>query len=297
MKGHETALFEKLSRKYNVPNPLETDNATSSGIESFSRGLGAPLHPPQNDSTKPGGSAQRIAAASFKSTELTSTVAPFGATPMSSFSASPTTATNSPFGSTSSSTPGFGNSPSTPFGQKTSTNSAFGQLSQPIASPFGQSSSPMGSSFGNLAGSGCRTFGGKTTREILITFYQQRNPSKISEVDKVLAKYAGNEEHLLRNLAKKYNLDPSYFGLTTTSVPVFGSTSGVGQSQPFGQTNQSSGGTAAFGSSGFASLAQSVQSNTGGFGTVPSTQASNTFSGLSNARYGSSATPFGAPRR
>lgn len=158
-----------------------------------------------------------------------------------------------------------------------------------MASPFGQSSSPTVSSFGTLAGPGGRTFGGKTAREILIAFYQQRNPSKVSEVDKLLAKYAGNEEQLLRNLAKKYSLDPSYFGLSSTSVPVFGSASIVGQSQPFGQTNQSSSGSAAFGTTGFGSLAQSVQGNTGGFGSLQSTQTANTF--------GSSASPFGAPRR
>jgi len=235
--------------------------------------------------------------ASTKRNEETSTAAQFGITPISSFGASLSTTAKSPFASSSSSNVGFGNSPATPFGQQSSANSTFGQRSQPLVSPVGQSSSSTLSSFGNSAGAGYHTFGGKTAREILTSFYQQRNPSKISEVDKLIAKYAGNEEQLLRNLAKKYNLDPSYFGLSTESAPVFGTTSLGGQVQPFGQTTQSSGGSAAFGSSGFASLAQSVPGNTGGFGSLSPAQATNSFSALNSSGFGSSATPFGAPRR
>merc|ERR1712238_529739 len=70
------------------------------------------------------------------------------------------------------------------------------------------------------------TFGGKNPREILTAFYQEYNPTKVSEVDKLLNKYNGNEEQMFRNLAKKYNVDPSIFGPGTSMPrpsPSFGS--------------------------------------------------------------------------
>jgi hypothetical protein len=56
---------------------------------------------------------------------------------------------------------------------------------------------------------------------MLFAFYQQHNPSKLSEVDKLLAKYQGKEENMFRNLAKKYNMDPSVFGLSSTPTNSF----------------------------------------------------------------------------
>ncbi len=53
-------------------------------------------------------------------------------------------------------------------------------------------------------------FGG---RDMLLEFYQTHNPTKVNEIDKVLAKYAGKEELMFRTLAEKYNVDPSIFGL------------------------------------------------------------------------------------
>jgi nuclear pore complex protein Nup98-Nup96 len=60
----------------------------------------------------------------------------------------------------------------------------------------------------------------------------------VGDVDKNLLKYKGNEELLFRNLAKKYNLDPTIFGLSPTppaSAAPFGQPSASGG---FGQTSQ-----------------------------------------------------------
>jgi hypothetical protein len=173
-------------------------------------------------------------------------------------------------------------------------------------------------------------FGGRSPRDLLTSFYQQKNPSKLAEIDFVLNKYQGNEEHLFRNLSKKYNLDPSVFGLP--SAPVVGafgaSTSSiapspVGFGQPsalggFGQTPAALGGGGIFGSPA------APPTNTG-FGVAPPSSA---FGGSSTAGFGASgfgslahsstppapgyagfgspsggpaapfgASPFGAPRR
>ncbi len=58
-------------------------------------------------------------------------------------------------------------------------------------------------------------FSGRHPRDMLLEFYHTHNPTKVNDVDKVLAKYAGNEEQMFLNLAKKYNKDPSIFGITT----------------------------------------------------------------------------------
>lgn len=62
-------------------------------------------------------------------------------------------------------------------------------------------------------------FGGRNPRDMLLEFYQTHNPTKVNEVDKVLAKYAGKEELMFRTLAEKYNVDPSIFGLANKQVP------------------------------------------------------------------------------
>jgi hypothetical protein len=38
---------------------------------------------------------------------------------------------------------------------------------------------------------------------LLAQFYQEKNPAKVSEVDKLLEKYKGNEDGMFRALAKK----------------------------------------------------------------------------------------------
>lgn len=44
-------------------------------------------------------------------------------------------------------------------------------------------------------------------RKLLVPFYKKHNPSKLGEVDKLLDKYKGNEEQMLRNVAYKYQVD------------------------------------------------------------------------------------------
>jgi len=162
-------------------------------------------------------------------------------------------------------------------------------------------------------------------------FYQQYNPSKLGEVDKVLTKYKGKEEQLFRNLAKKYNLDASAFGLppapaasgfgspapgptafgqasTLGGTSTFGGSGGFGQTSQmgFGSTSNTGSGTAfgsgmssAQGTSSFGSLAQapspspfgSAPAMGGGFGSPAPG-----FGATSSMGFGGN-TPFGAPRR
>jgi hypothetical protein len=174
-------------------------------------------------------------------------------------------------------------------------------------------------------------FGGRSPRDLLTFFYQQKNPSKLAEIDNVLRKYQGNEELLFRNLSKKYNLDPSIFGLPVAlAAGAFGGSassiapSPMGFGQPsalggFGQTPATLGGGGAFGSP-----AAAPPTNTKFRATAPSSA----FGGSSPAGFGASgfrtlaqsstppapgyagfgspsgapaapfgATPFGAPRR
>ena len=41
-------------------------------------------------------------------------------------------------------------------------------------------------------------------RRKLVAFYTQHNPSKLRDVDKVLARYRGQEKHLFEDLERKY---------------------------------------------------------------------------------------------
>ena len=182
----------------------------------------------------------------------------FGSTQASPFSTPvapmPSSSNTSAFGSTAT---GGAPSPS-PFGASASQPSSIGQspFGKPAASPFGSTPSPFGppatsqaSPFGQPVAPqpaaaptpSTTLIGGREPREVLVAFYQKYNQSRLGEVDKVLLKYKGNEEQLFRNLARKYNLDPTIFGLSPTppaSAVPFGQPStsgGFGQtSQPFG---------------------------------------------------------------
>ena len=151
----------------------------------------------------------------------------------------------------------------------------------------------------------------------------REDPAKIAEVDKLLAKYHGQEEQLFRNLAKKYNLNPSVFGLSAAPAGAFGAPSpgiasspgGFGQPSALGGTPTfgspppsfagaagggfggaattpgqgfgSASGASPFGSQGFGALAHSpAPAGFGSYGSPPATPFG-----------GSNASPFGAPRR
>jgi hypothetical protein len=59
------------------------------------------------------------------------------------------------------------------------------------------------------------TISSNPNREMLVAFYQQHNPDRVSDVDRVLRKYQGKENSLFRAIAKKYKVDPAVFGLTS----------------------------------------------------------------------------------
>ena len=122
----------------------------------------------------------------------------------------------------------------TTFGQTAPAQSPFGQTTVPGPSPFGQNPATPAPAPGAAAAK----FGGRNPRDLLREFYQANNPTKVNEIDKVLAKYAGNEEQLFVNLAKKYNKDPSIFGIATqaqpNATPTFGSPAPLGGGGGFG---------------------------------------------------------------
>jgi hypothetical protein len=135
-----------------------------------------------------------------------------------------------------------------PFGQSTS----FGTVS----SPFFTAGDPSISQFGTTAARvDSNALDGKNPRAMLIEFYQKVNPTKLADVDKLLAKYQGNYEHMFRNLAVKYNLDASVFGLTAVALDGY---CGLGQSPPMG-------GTSTFGSDLLRGKTQSPFGSTLGF--------------------------------
>lgn len=158
-------------------------------------------------------------------------------------------------------------------------------------------------------------FSGRSPRELLTAFYQQYNASKISDVDKLLAKYQGKEEHMFRQLAKKYNLDPSVFGLSPSPVAPagFGSPAlSTGFSSPggFGSPSVLGGGPvfggAAPSASPFGASSGGFGQSAGGFGSASGTSFSTgpSFGALAHAPgvggFGSppaGIAPFGAPRR
>jgi hypothetical protein len=151
---------------------------------------------------------------------------------------------------------------------------------------------------------------------MLVSYYQEHNPSKVNEVDTLLNKYAGREEELFLNLAKKYNLDPSMFGVVapppattpSTGAMTFGSPAAMGNTSVFGSASSGGGfGGAAVGfgtSSGFGSASQgsgfgALSSSTGvGFGSLASSAAVSGFGGFGGGTSGGSQiNPFGEARR
>lgn len=93
-----------------------------------------------------------------------------------------------------------------------------------------------------------------SAKEKLIQFYKVRNPLKLGDVDKTLAKYASNEEKLFLNLARRYNVDPSIFGVDESSTAIGSNTTAAfkayaGTTNTFGSlTSPKAPATGAFGS-------------------------------------------------
>ena len=192
-----------------------------------------------------------------------------------------------------------------------------------LTSPL-SSSTPSISPFGGQAATQQpQQFLGKSPKELLISFYREKNPSKVDEVDKLLAKYAGNEEKLFQNLAAKYKLDPSVFGVSSNpTVP-----QGFGQASPLGGTNHigfgaiSSSTNSPFGASsipssgGFGSITNPPQqtkpfgsnpttpfgatATNASFGSFASSQSAGGFGGFGSGTpsFGGGSSPFGGPRR
>ena len=361
-KGREQELFQKLSQKYRVPNPLQessgqsTSGSTSAGFSSSS-GFGN-LGSTSSQSTMTtssgfGNSESKMGASPFGSSAGASTSQKAAASPSPFGKPAPS---STPFGSstggnTASKSGMFGTSAQSPFAKSNSQTTAtpFGSSPAPAPSPFGNtassttSSSPFGSTGGLSSASpfggpaaqtpfgapspspmqpnSQRLYNGKTARDLLLQFYKEKNPNKVSDVDKLLAKYSGKEDQMFRNLAKKYNLDPSVFGVSAgapapspgfgspSATPAFGQSSAMGTgATPFGQssggfgqpstfgggpkpsgTTFGSGMTSSFGSSGFGSLAQSSPSPFGG--------GQSSGFGAPAPAFGSGSSPFGAPRR
>jgi Ca2+-binding EF-hand superfamily protein len=246
-KGREVEMFAKLAKKYNVPSPLDaaaTIPAPGPSSTAFGKTAPSPFATPvapmpsSSNTTSVFGSTAKVTGVAFGAPSPS----PFGAStsqPSSSIGQSP-----------------FGKPAASPFG---SSPSPFGPPGTSQASPFGQQAAPQPAATPTSK----TLIGGREPREVLVAFYQKYNPSKVGDVDKNLLKYKGNEELLFRNLAKKYNLDPTIFGLSPTppaSSAPFGQPSasgGFGQtSQPFaspstpgfGQTSTLGGGSATFGS-------------------------------------------------
>lgn len=361
-KGREVEMFQKLAQKYRVKSPLEESQSATSAPSGFGHatasqsGFGNSTAPQSGfgNSTASQTGFGNTAASQTGFGNASASQSPFslgGAStgngapsPFQSSGQSNTLGSASPFSSGGAMNTGsafgkppaspFGPAPgpttmgsSSPFGNPAPSSTPFGSGGLSSASPFGAAPSPSPFGVAATPAPASNSLQGKDPRQMLMQFYQQHNPTKLGEVDKVLVKYRGNEEQLFRNLAKKYNLDPSAFGLPPApaaggfgssaptgfgqasalgSAPAFGGPSGFGQPSQmgFGSTNTAgsgmtfgSGMSSAQGTSSFGSLAQAPSpspfgssSMGGGFGSPAPTF------GAPSMGFGGS-TPFGAPRR
>ena len=207
------------------------------------------------------------------STPATSQATPFGAPASASAQSSGATASAStdskptPFGTSakptgSSSLFGASSTPATsqatPFGAPVSQSSAsFGASSGAFGS--GSNLGPQTSSFGSSASAS--PFGApaqtpssgasKSVADQVYDLYKAHNPQKLEEIPKILAKYRGNEEELLKRLKAKYeNAGSSPAGTSSlfqspvnkpAGTTLFGgSGSPGGMSTPFGSQKATS---------------------------------------------------------
>ena len=66
----------------------------------------------------------------------------------------------------------------------------------------------------------------------LVAFYEKHAPEKLSQVDEILEKFKGREEHMFDTLAKKYGPGGNAQGIPTTNAKIFVGTWNVGDAAP-----------------------------------------------------------------
>jgi len=173
----------------------------------------------------------------------------------------------------------FGSNPS-PFGG-VATGSVFGGGNVPNAAPFSIGQFGLAPSAGAafVQAKGSTKLRGRPNSDILASFYQTYNPSKVNQVGTILRKYAGREKQMFLALSKKYKVDPSMFGVSAAQPKA-----GFGNSAGFGVATPGTG----FGSStgGFGLIAQ-----TGGFGALASSTATGFGGSTQSSSFGPTA-PF-----
>lgn len=299
-------MFAKLGQKFSVPDPWKEASKTlplsneSSPVKETAQSLTAPSPAPEKS---PFSSQQRKKAEDSKATpspfsnSQQPAPAPAASTTQTPFS-SPSFGT---MGATPAASPFSGKSTSTsPFGSSATSGATFGSSGKstfaakgPSPSPFSTASAPTGNA---------ETFTG-SYKEMLLAFYQKYNPARVSEVDRNLAKYKGQEEAMFRKVANKYKLPASVFGLPDAPV---------GQPAPsssgFGQPS-SLGGPPTFGSpagppaTAFGSPAGAPAAAFGGFGSTFGTTSSfgsvgqpagGGFAALATGSPSPNPSPFGA---
>lgn len=182
-------MFAKLAQKYRVPNPVvETEQSNKRDVptpaQTMTAGFGATGASPFSPSI-PG--TNQNASSSFMSQKPPLNSSPFTSTSGQGSSQTPfsgastASAPTSAFGASTMSSP-------SPFAQLPAQFSPFGQTSSAVSSPSpftgGVRSQPS-----PTPSSASPSFGGKSPRDLLMAFYQEKNPSKIAEVDKLLVKY------------------------------------------------------------------------------------------------------------
>eukprot|EP00931_Biecheleriopsis_adriatica_P102925 TRINITY_DN7782_c0_g1_i1.p1 TRINITY_DN7782_c0_g1~~TRINITY_DN7782_c0_g1_i1.p1 ORF type:complete len:2353 (-),score=629.77 TRINITY_DN7782_c0_g1_i1:22-7080(-) len=169
-------------------------------------------------------------------------------------------ATAGAFGAPASSSP-FGAPAGGSFGAPASGGGLFGGGGMPAASPFGASTAaPAGGSEALV----------NEVRQKVTQIYQQFNPTKLGEVESLLAKYRGKEQELYLKVCKKYNVNPP--PPLTSAAP------------------QAAGG-GAFGAPAQGGLFGGQQPSA--FGAPQGQQASPFGGGMSSSGFGAAASPFG----
>lgn len=282
-------MFAKLAKRYGVPNPLDLSevNSSAAGITS---GTGSLFQVKQASNNAPQLSSQQkppLSQSPFGTTNKPTTTSPFGTQGLSSSASAP---------DTQPSFSGFGSSSAPSFASSMSSPSPFGGSGGLPTSPSPFTASSNTAPFGSASATqppAAATFNGKNARELLTEFYQEKNPAKLHEVDRLLEKYRGNEEALFRNLAQKYKLDPSKFGLSSAPAPIpgtFGSTSPMGTGGLGGSTLFGGAPSTSFGSGGFGSASPLGQNSV--FGSAPVSASAP--SGGSVFGSGAGSTSFGA---